>query len=1260
MIAPASIPPRSGIGRFELMDLLGSGGMGTVYEARERETGARIAIKMLREREGSALFRFKQEFRVLADLSHPNLVRFGELFEDAGRFYLTMELVEGQDFLDHVRPGALARRSPGLSTTQIPDITLIEPIGRPTSSAPSVTRSGVPAPVQPDVHPGRLDEARLRQALRQLCSGLMALHAAGLVHRDLKPRNVLVTDAGKVVLLDFGLAVNPQQALDRGAEFVGTVAYMAPEQANAEAVTAAADWYALGVVLYEALTGRLPYEGSILQTLALKQTWPPAHPTAYLEDAPADLCALCMQLLHPDPRRRPDGEQIARGLGLDPDAERGRAGFRAQLQFTRAPFVGRRGELEILRSALGRAQTRRGALVRIMGDSGVGKSALVRRLIDELSAAGSEARVLSGRCYERETVPYRGVDRVVDALAQHLRDAVQRDEPIHVPRGAALLGQVFPVLRALPAFARGPASRLAEVDPYEARRVAFHALRDLLGALADERPLLVHIDDAQWMDAESTALLAHLALGVDAPRMLLVLAQRPLAPGAPDPLAELVAGSAEVTQLVLGPLTPEDSERLAASLAERLGRGASLAPASVAQQSGGHPLFIHELLMRGEGAADGAMSLDQALSSRIAALDPACRKLLELVALAPSAIVHGVVRAASDLGADRYPWVLSTLRAENFVTFHDLAVGGEVQPYHDRIRELVVMRMGDDERQRGHERLGMALEEQAPDALDVLAYHFLRSGFREKAARYTRHAGERALAKLAFEQAAYLFREALTVESSSAVRAELQARLGRALAYAGRGLDAAEAYLRAASATQGLAALELRRCAGEQLLRSGHLERGLAILSDVLRPLGVRIPAHRWRSIASVAASLARVQVGGLAFTERPAAEVTAEQKLRLDTHWTLATGLSLIDTVRATEFQARSLMLALAIGERDGVLRSMALLAVSLGLVDGVERRIGERLMARARELAADAPSPENDAWIALDAGITALARGDFPGCERSCEKSEALFRDHCTGASWEVVTSQAFVLWSLAYQGKLPVVAERLPAVLAQARARGDRYALATLLVGPLHLVGLAADDPTRVRRDCAEVAEAWSSEMAAFQRICALYSLAQTDLYEGRGDAAWERVQAAWGVLERAMLMRVQIHRIDFVGLRGRAALARAIEEPRRRGHWIARARADARRLAGERLAFGPAMGALLDAAIAWHQERRPDTRRRLLEHARDGLDRAGFALHAETARLALGIAAHDDRARRAAQEALGDLGVRNPTAMLRLWLPGVADA
>src|SRR5687768_5088804 len=175
--AMTAISDFPGTARFEVIRLLGSGAMGEVYEARDRDQEVRVAIKVLRRMDARVLYRFKREFRVVQELAHPNLAALGELHHEGQLWFFTMELVEGVDLLRHVwRP--------------------------------------------------ELDEARLRAVLRQLFEALVFLHAAGKVHRDVKPSNVMVTPAGRLVLLDFGLVTDADQTHASSDDIVGTPAYM--------------------------------------------------------------------------------------------------------------------------------------------------------------------------------------------------------------------------------------------------------------------------------------------------------------------------------------------------------------------------------------------------------------------------------------------------------------------------------------------------------------------------------------------------------------------------------------------------------------------------------------------------------------------------------------------------------------------------------------------------------------------------------------------------------------------------------------------------------------------------------------------------------------------------------------------------------------------------------------------------------------------------------------------------------------------------
>ncbi|MCA1665432.1 MAG: AAA family ATPase, partial [Myxococcales bacterium] len=442
-----------------------------------------------------------------------------------------------------------------------------------------------------------VDGARLRAALVDLARGVTALHASGVVHRDIKPPNILVeTKTGRVVLLDFGLAQSTGRAGESDIRVVGTADYMAPEQASGRKVGPGADWYSVGVVLYEALTGGVPFSGAPLEVLLQKQGRDPMPPRALAPETPADLDTLCVGLLRKDPRERFGAkelyERLLRGGAATELTPRSAA--------REAHFVGRRAELAALEAAWERTRAGAPVTVHVRGESGVGKSALVRHFVEKLRAANSSSAgdvvVLQGRCYERESVPYKALDGVVDALARWLARLPKVEAAMMLPARAGLLAEVFPVLRRVEAVASAPRPA-SDADPQQLRRQLFTALRELLGRVASKRALVVVIDDLQWADLDSLALLEAITRPPDAPAMLLLATARA---GEDAPASRPSLMAAEARQVHLSRLPPDEARALAAELlSTTTGDGSALADLSaeaIAEEAGGHPLFIDELV----------------------------------------------------------------------------------------------------------------------------------------------------------------------------------------------------------------------------------------------------------------------------------------------------------------------------------------------------------------------------------------------------------------------------------------------------------------------------------------------------------------------------------------------------------------------------------------------------------------------------------------------------------------------------------------
>ncbi|HTB74179.1 MAG TPA: protein kinase, partial [Polyangiaceae bacterium] len=756
-----------GTARYEIVRRLGAGGMGAVYEAFDRDRRQRVALKTLLRFSPASLYRFKQEFRTLADVHHPNLVHLYELVvSETAPVFFTMELVPGSDFLAHVLRVAVARSSesptePGRTRTQTKRVAgTIPPTPRPE---PSVGKS-----------PANFE--RLRAALVQLVEGVQALHGAGKLHRDIKPSNVLVTPTGRVVLLDFGVATElPRSVDDAVAEdphIVGTPRYMAPEQGVGES-TAACDWYSVGVMLYEALVGRPPFAGDAVDVLAMKRTLDPIAPSECVADVPPELDALCSALLSRDARERPTGPEILRRLELGVS---GRPPSPAAYSDVRLALVGREQHLRALREAF--EATRRGhsVTVRVPGGSGLGKSTLVSHFVDEIEENG-EAEVLRGRAYERESVPYKAVDAVVDALSRYMQRLADQGVSIIMPRDVWTLARLFPVLRSVPGFAL--ASEEAIADPQVLRQRSFVALRDLFAQIVRRHPLVIFIDDVQWGDSDSAALLLELMRPPLAPPLLLVMTYRDEDAKTNAFLLETSAlwpAGADVREHPVGPLEPDEARRLALALLGPSDARSEEVAAAVARESGGSPFLVEELARESGGGPPAStdagekappLTLEQLIRARLERLSVDARRLVEVIAVGGRPLPLTIVRDATGSASAVDPLV-GELRSERFVRtgFRD---GQEViEPSHDRIRETIVESLSSAALRERHRQLARSLESMPGADLEALSVHLLGAGERDRAVDYAERAAEQAVSKLAFEQAVRLFRLTLRIMGSDA------------------------------------------------------------------------------------------------------------------------------------------------------------------------------------------------------------------------------------------------------------------------------------------------------------------------------------------------------------------------------------------------------------------------------------------------------------------------------------------------------------
>jgi serine/threonine protein kinase len=1191
--------PRLG-SRFALLRKLGAGGMGVVYEAFDRELETHVAVKVLRPLDELSLYRFKNEFRSLADVHHPNLLRLGELHREHDQWFFSMELVEGISLLDHV----------WLSETHPPvDADTVR--GRPAG----------PARVR------RLDEGRVRSAFAQLAAAVSAIHAAGFIHRDIKPSNVMVTSEGRVVLLDFGLVTQllmGEQYTD--ISVVGTADYMAPEQMQGKPLGPAADWYSFGTVLYQALTGGLPFRGSSYDIIEgkLEREAPPA--SSVNSEVPADLDSLCRMILARRPAERPSGPQILDSLGL-------RKSPRAPAP--RRAFVGRLKELAAMYAALERSR-REGVTLLVQGESGIGKSALVRRFLSSLSSEDATACVLSGRCYEREHLAYKAFDGIIDALCSHLAKLDPVAAAVLLPDDAALLARMFPVLRRVPGMANVPEPATDLPNPLESRRRAFAALRQLFFKLARRQPVVLFIDDFQWADADSLALLRDIVHAPDSPQLLLIATVRTTQDSSALPQAD---------RLHLPPLSSTEARQLISVLAPD---ATSASADAVATDAAGHPMFIQELVEHLASGAPRATRLDDALCSRIDRLAPQARAILELVAVAGSPMAQRLVASASGLPISVFGEAVSKLRDDHLVRTGGTRGSDTIEPYHDRIREATAANLSAQARAAHHARLALALEQAGVGDLHPLALvrHLDAAGQHDRAAHHALRAARIAADSLAFDQAAQLFETALRIgRGDDDFQRSVRFDLAEALVNAGRSREAADAYLVAAQDAPRDVRLVCQRNAAEQFLISGHVERGLQTLEGVLAEFGIELATTPSRAFLSVVWRRLQVRLRGLRWRSRDEGEIPQRALALLDVYRAAALGLGMVDPIRGADFQARDLLLALRLGERRRVCRSITYEASYLSAQGGRSLPRARRLLERAEPLAQASRDPYLLSWTAGAEGVIRYFEGRFGAAAAQLGKTVTLLREQTIGTNWEISTMRIFHLFALRHMGNARGLRHFFDAYARDSARRGDKYSETTMLRS-CAFVHLMEDRPADARALIAQTDWVPPSGRYHLQHWYALRAEREIDLYEaadGRTEGALEASRAGFHALEDSLLTRIQIVRAESRWLWGRMLLAE---------------KRDARRVAGflerEGTAYARAWAWLLQAASA-----EPERAQRLLRDAIRACEECDMLLLAAAARRRLGEVMGGEGGRHLAAQAdawMREQGIRNPTRMTAVLAPG----
>jgi tetratricopeptide (TPR) repeat protein len=750
--------------------------MGIVYRAFDTMLDRSVAVKELYEGgiSGDSRTRLLNEARTAAQLSHPNIVTVYDVGEQDGLLFIIMELVEGESLKDQAFE----------DLDQVLDIS------------------------------------------KQLCEALAHAHQHGVIHRDLKPENVLLVD-GQVKLMDFGLARSVTSRMSADGDLVGTAYYLAPEQALGVEVDERSDLYSFGVMLYEMVTGRLPFTaGDALAVISQHLHAPVIPPRTYDGNIDPALNELILGLMSKTREERPtSAEEVLvalSGIGkIDLESETPGEIILIQ-QIVQGRLVGRKAELDSLRHHWREALQGHAQLVLISGEPGVGKT----RLANELIAYGRlhGGRILQGGCYEYEAmVPYL-------PFTEALRDWVHGQSTAQLQdklgNNATELAKLAPEIEDR----LGPLPPNPELSLDQERMRMFDNFARFLDDLAAEKGLLFFLDDLHWADQGTLSLVHYLLRRLRNERLLILGGYREVELDRTHPLAAaLVEWNRErlVTRILLGRLTKDDCGKLLAGMFEQDEISPEFTEA-IFRETEGNPFFIEEVVkalidsgqiyrenlewQRGEIEELAIpQSIKEAIGRRLNRLSNEGTEILQ------HAAVLGKVFDFQELvllfendegtGIDQENSILDALD-EGLSAQLIRALEGESFSFtHDKIRETLYEEMNSIRRRRLHIKLARGLEklfisQTRESLLPDLAYHYLQGGDLEKGMEYAIRAGEHARSLYAKDEALKYYLQAaeaadtlhLTEELSEIFKTIGDLYLSRGFSY-----DAVEYYNQAIS-----------------------------------------------------------------------------------------------------------------------------------------------------------------------------------------------------------------------------------------------------------------------------------------------------------------------------------------------------------------------------------------------------------------------------------------------------------------------------
>ncbi len=844
-VAP-EFPASFADGRYRVVRFLGEGGKKRVYLCHDTKLDREVAFSLIKTEglDEEGLLRLQREAQAMARLGdHPHIVAVHDMGEEPST-------------------------EPGLSL----------PKGSGRGQPYLVSQFMPGGDVEGLIERAEGHRVQLEVALRiadEVCRGLGHAHSHGIVHRDLKPGNVWLTADGTANLGDFGLAMALDRSrLTQAGMMVGTVSYMPPEQASGAEVTPRSDLYSLGCMLYEMVCGRPPFVGDeAVAIIGQHLNTPPVAPTWHRPDCPPGLEVLVLRLLEKDPGKRPESASEVRQalmavdqaptpapppiLGEGTNARSPLPGLGEGLgvratdnPIYRRTFVGREGELKQLHAAFDAALSGQAGLVMVVGEPGIGKTALCEQLATYVTLRGGKALV--GHCYEEGSLslPYLPF---VEAMRSYVLARDPAGLKTDLGSGAAEVARIVSEIRdRLPVELRPPG------DPEEERWRLLQAVSGFLRNASSVQPLLLVLEDLHDADRGTLDLLVHLSRNLEGARLLIAGTYRDVEVDRSHPLSGSLADlrrNRDFLRVPLRGLTAEEVQRMMASVAQRD------IPWAFAEllhrQTEGNPLFVQEMLryLVEEGLVaeqQGALrrvgdeslagripeGLRDVIGKRLSRLAEKTNQVLSMAAVIGREFRLDVLQSVAALTDEEMDTALEQAQ-ERAIVEQRSTVGALVFRFtHAFFRQTLYEEIFASRRLRLHQQVARALEQvygrRVEDHAAELAEHFAQStdpADLAKALHYSELAAQRAVQVFAYGEAARQLDSALKLQEvldpdDASKRCDLLLALAEALLPTeepGRVATAIapEAFELAEQVGDGPRAARVAVLAAEALLRKG-------------------------------------------------------------------------------------------------------------------------------------------------------------------------------------------------------------------------------------------------------------------------------------------------------------------------------------------------------------------------------------------------------------------------------------------------------